>query len=275
MEKEDANMKGYFRRRGSSWSFTLDVGKDNEGNRKQKTKGGFKTKKEAEQACAELISQIHKGQYIEPSKIILRDYINDWIDSIAKQTLKITTFETYTLIIKAHILPVLGGIKLQQLTPVQIQKFYTQKVDEGLSAEYVRKIHYILSSSLKHAIRWNLLSNNPINLVEPPKLTLKEKKTWTIDEVKQFLTHTKQESLHIAYLLAIYTGMRLGEILGLRWQDCDLDQKKIYVKQIIVKTSNGLIFQEPKTKNTACTKRKTNKNWVHHTKNITSLFVQA
>ncbi|RAL25934.1 site-specific integrase [Thermoflavimicrobium daqui] len=93
-----------------------------------------------------------------------------------------------------------------------------------------------------------MIPRNPTSLVVPPKTEEKEKQTWTIQEVNQFLHYTKNEPLHVAYLLAIYTGMRKGEILGLRWKDCDLEQGRISVKNVLARTSKELIFQEPKTK---------------------------
>jgi integrase len=242
-------MKGYFRRRGSSWSFTLDIGKDNEGNRKQKTKGGFKTKKEAEQACAELIHQMTKEGYVEPSQSTLKDYLREWLHSTAKQTLKRNTFETYEIVMNTHLVPELGKMKLNQLKPSHIQNFYMQKIEEGLSPEYVRYMHTILNTSLNQAVKWQLISKNPVSLVQPPRLRSKEQQTWTIEEANQFLDATKEEKLHLAYMLAIYTGMRMGEILGLRWKDCNLDSGMLSIQQTLVRTKEeGLIFQEPKTK---------------------------
>lgn len=132
---------------------------------------------------------------------------------------------------------------------MHIQKFYSNKINEGLSAEYVRYMHSILRSSLNQAVKWKMISSNPASLADPPKLTHKEKGTWTIQEANQFLSHTFQDDLlHVAYLLAIYTGMRQGEILGLRWKDCDLEKGQISICQTLSRTSKGLVFQEPKTK---------------------------
>lgn len=241
-------MKGYFRKRGKTWSFTVDLGKDENGKRKQKTKSGFKTKKEAEAVCAELISQLNKGTYTEPSKMTLAEFLKDWMESVAKNSLKIATYEVYELILNTHILPALGHVKLPQLAPMVLQKFYNQKIDEGLSADYTRKIHYVLSSALNHAVKWRLLSTNPCSLTDPPKINVKEMKTWSIDELKRFLTHTSDTYLHIAYILALYTGMRMGEILGLRWKDIDFHQGRIHVLQSLARSKKGLIFQDTKSK---------------------------
>ncbi|AUS09971.1 site-specific integrase [Laceyella sacchari] len=97
--------------------------------------------------------------------------------------------------------------------------------------------------------KWKMINTNPASLTSPPKIEYKEKGTWTIEEAYRFLKHTAEEPLlHIGYLLAIYTGMRLGEILGLRWKDCDFEKGQISIRQTLARTSKGLVFQEPKTK---------------------------
>jgi integrase len=241
-------MKGYFRKRGKTWSFTLDIGKDAQGKRKQKTKGGFKTKKAAEEACAELIAQLNKGEYVEPSKSTLGEYLQEWIDSSAKQTMRDTTLDTHQIVIDKHINPELGQIKLSEVTPVRIQKFHSKKLEEGFSGDYVRYMHSILHKSLTQAVRWQILSKNPVELVNPPKPSGKEKPTWTIEEANRFLTCVEDQHYYLPYLLAIHTGMRQGEILGLLWKDCDLDQGLIRIQQTLGRTRKGLMFQEPKTK---------------------------
>ncbi len=130
------NNERLFRKRGKTWSFTLDIGKDAQGKRKQKTKGGFKTKKAAEEACAELIARA-KGEYVEPSKSTLGEYLQEWIDSSAKQTMRDTTLDTHQIVIDKHINPELGQIKLSEVTPVRIQKFHSKKLEEGFW-DYVR-----------------------------------------------------------------------------------------------------------------------------------------
>ncbi|PTM59270.1 site-specific integrase [Desmospora activa] len=243
-------MKGYFRKRGKTWSFTLDIGKDAQSKRKQKTKGGFKTKKDAERACNELINQINRGEYFEPTQATLKEFLHEWLESSAKPSLRPGTLDTHQIVIGKHIIPELGNIKLTNLTPVHIQKFYSNKLAADLSAEYVRYMHSILRNSLGQAVKWQMISKNPAELVTPPKITGKEKTTWTIEEANQFLRYVAEndERFFISYLLAIHTGMRQGEILGLRWKDCDLDNNRLSVIQTLCRTSKGLIFQEPKTK---------------------------
>lgn len=226
----------------------VDIGKDHTGKRKQKFKGGFKTKKEAEKACAELITQIENEQYIEPSKIRLKDFILEFMEEHEKQTIRPTTYRTQINIIRKHIIPNLGHYELQKLTPMIIQKFYNQKAKEGYSGSYIKLMHAILCKTLRTAHEWEVVNKNVTTLVRSPRIERKEVQTWTIDEAKRFLSVVQNRRLYIAYVLAIFTGMRKGEILGLQWKDIDLETKRISVRRTLIKDDNGkLTFDDTKT----------------------------
>lgn len=244
-------MKGYFRKRGDKWSFTVDLGKDPETKkRKQKTVSGFKTKKEAEKACNELINQLNKGTYLEPTDKTVEECLYDWLELIAKQSLRPSTFQSQKELTEGRIIPGIGKYKMSQITPAIVQKFYKDLIEkEKLSAGYVRTMHIILKKAFSQAVKWQLITQNIINLVEPPRMSrAKDIETWSLEEATRFLEYTEGKHLHIAYVLAIYTGMRRGEILGLRWKDCDLEQGKISIRQTLNLVGSELIFQSPKTK---------------------------
>ncbi len=124
-------MKGYFRKRGKAWYFTVDVGKDETGKRKQKRKGGFKTKKEAEKACAELIAQVESGNYKEPSKVLFGEFILDYMENHVKHQIRASTFSKQMTVVRKHIIPGLGHLRLTKVTPREIQRFYSAKLKEG------------------------------------------------------------------------------------------------------------------------------------------------
>lgn len=242
-------MKGYFRKRGNLWSFTVDVGRKTDGSRNQKTKGGFKTKKEAEQACAKLITQLSKGDYLEPSKKTVQEAMEAWLDSILKSTLRISTFDNYSKAIRKRIIPVLGKLKLKDVSTDHIQSFYLALTREGLSPEYIRYLHSILKSFFKHQVRIQNITKNVVELAIPPRIGRKEQKTWSIEETVRFLEAAKEDnqSYYIVYVLALYTGLRRGEVLSLRWKDCDLIQGKISVCQTLYYSNQQFHFLEPKT----------------------------
>ncbi|MCH5586283.1 site-specific integrase [Shimazuella sp. AN120528] len=210
--------------------------------------GGFKTKKEAELACAELITQIEKNEYIEPSKLTFGEFLKDFMENHVRLTIRQSTYESQISVINKHIYPGLGHLELQKITPMIIQKFYSNKLREGLSASYIRIMHAIISKTLKTATEWELISKNVSTLLKPPRVENNDVEVWTMTEITQFLSLTKNRKFYIAYALAIFTGMRKGEILGLRWRDCDLDKGQIRIRQTLYKVKGALTFQEPKTR---------------------------
>ncbi|MCM3145080.1 site-specific integrase [Brevibacillus sp. MER 51] len=242
-------MKGYFRKRGSLWSFTVDIGRKADGSRNQKTKGGFKTKREAEQACAELITQLTKGDYLEPSKKTVQEAMEAWLNTILQSTLRISTYDNYSKAIVKRIIPALGKLKLKDVQADHIQSFYLTLIKDGLSPEYIRYLHSILKSFFTYQVRLQNITKNVVKLAIPPRIGRKEQKTWSIEEAVCFLEVAKEDnqSYYIVYLLALYTGLRRGEILSLRWRDCDLDQGKISVCQTLYYSNQQFHFLEPKT----------------------------
>ncbi|WP_209125452.1 tyrosine-type recombinase/integrase [Alkalihalobacillus sp. BA299] len=242
-------MKGYFRKRGDKWSFTIDLGRDANNKRKQKTQSGFKTKKEAQHACNKLINELMKGEYVEPSQKTVEEILLEFMTTHGKHAFRQKTYETHMYIIQKHIIPSLGHVKVPKLTPAMVQGFYLQKLqDENYSAEYVRTMHAVLRKAFNKAVKWQYINKSIIELVDPPRLEAKEIRTWTLEDATTFLEYVKGKRFYIVFLLAIYTGMRQGEILGLRWKDCHLKDGNISVTQTLSRTAKGLIFQEPKTR---------------------------
>ncbi|MED0676730.1 Arm DNA-binding domain-containing protein [Aneurinibacillus thermoaerophilus] len=131
-------MKRHFVKRGSKWTFILDIGRDEKtGKRKQKWFSGYKTKKEAEKACAEMIAQIENGKYFKESKITFKDFIQEWLKTVAKPTLRATTYTGYKSAIQSRLIPAFGNKKLIDIKPVQVMKFYSSLLDEEISEEFV------------------------------------------------------------------------------------------------------------------------------------------
>jgi integrase len=248
-------MKGHVRKRGSKWCFVLDTGRDEKtGRRKQKWFSGFNTKKEAERAMVSKINELEKGSFVEPSKTTLKEYLEQWIEDYAKTTLRPSTLQTYKTYINNHIIPSLGSFTIQQLQPMHLQRFYNEKLTNGrvdgkggLSPSTVRYLHVIIKEALGHAVKWQLLSRNVADLVTPPSIRKKEIITMETDEITKFLSYAQGDRLYIAFLLAVFTGLRRGEILGLRWKDINMEAKTASIRKNLVVVEGKLVLQEPKT----------------------------
>lgn len=243
-------MRGHIRKRGSSWSIAVSLGKDPiTGKRNQKTFSGYKTEKEAEKALAKIIYEYNSGMYVEPSKITLSEFLENWLEVRVQRTVRPSTFDSYSRAIKKRIIPALGNLTLQKLNVLHIENFISDLSKENLTPEYITYIHAILRTALYQAVRWEILQKNPAASASPPRIPKRVPKVWNQQQVKLFLENAREgkSNYYIVYLLAIWTGMRRGEILGLRWKDIDLEAGTISIVQNLVYTGKRLLIQEPKT----------------------------
>lgn len=227
------NYTGSIRKDGTKWYYVIELGRDVKGKRKQKKKRGFNTKKEAQAALTKALHELNTGTYIEASKEKFGDFLVQWLD-FKKNSVKESTYRTYHINLITHILPELENIPLSNLKAMHIQQFYNKLLNEKqLNHNTVRKIHTILVNALDRAVKFDMVTKNVATLVEPPKESKAEMQVWDVDEVLTFLDAAKESHLYMVYLIAINTGMRQGEILGLSWDGVNLDEGIIYVKQTL------------------------------------------
>lgn len=224
-------MRGHVRKRGSKWSAVIDLGRDDAGKRKQKWLSGFDTEKEAQKAATEYIYKHDKGEILDTPDITVAQYLLDWVET-HRPNVAPKTYESYKKEIENHIAPEFKKIKLDNLKPLHIQKYYTLKL-KTLSPTTVNYQHRIIRMALKQAVLWGMIGNNPADRVTPPKKANKTFDIATLEDMGKILEHAKSESreIYIPLLIAFYTGLRRGEILGLTWANVDLVEGTIYVMQ--------------------------------------------
>lgn len=250
-------MRGHIRKRGATWAYVIEIGRHPDtGRRRQKWRSGFRTRKEAERALAEELGRINRGEYVEPSTQTLEEYLTDWCKAIAARV-RASTFESYDRNLRVHVLPHLGEARLQSLTAAHLNALYATLLTSGradgkggLSPRTVRYIHVILHRALRDAVKWNLLTRNPADSADPPSPTAArapEMRTWTAAQLREFLTHADGHRLHPAFLLAATTGMRRGEVAGLKWADLDTRGGRIAVRRSLVTAGYQVNWSEPKT----------------------------
>lgn len=243
-------MKGSFRKRGKTWTFVVDIGKDPlTGKRKQYSKGGFRIKKDAEKACAEFISSYHNGECVINDKMTVKEFMTMYLTHIEVKVQK-GTYKNYSNVIHSRIIPQLGNIRLQDFRAHHAQMFMNDLTTEGLSPKYIGYIKMILKGAFRYAVDNDQLRKNPMDKVlikQPRRITYN---TWTITELQTFITSAKQSLSfyhYISCLIAAHTGMRRGEVLGLRWSAVDLVNKRISVKETYSQTDKGFEFKDLKT----------------------------
>ncbi len=215
------------------------------GRRKSKSS---KAQKEVRDWLIDQRKQLLEGLYVADDQIKLGGFLDRYMDDVAKHSLRPRSYEKYFGIINNHIKPDLGNFKLIALRPDQVQALYSRKLNEGVSEHTVRYIHAVLHKALNQALRWGLIARNVTDLVEKPRPKRKTITTWSAVEVNQFLETVSNHKWLPVYTLAVYTGMRQGEILGLHRDDIDLERGVINVRhQVSSIPGQGLVITEPKS----------------------------
>lgn len=216
-------------------------------NGKRKAKYS-KTQKVVKDWLLEQREAIKKGLWLDNTKITVSEFFDRFMNDVASHTLRPKTIVSYESIIRLHINPEIGNVKLAALTPVQLQTLYSKKLNSGLSKRTVQYIHAVIHRGLAQAVKWGLVNRNVADAVEAPRPTKRAPTTLTVTQVRDLLGVMREDRFYALYLLAITTGMRQGELLGLMWDDVDLDQGFIHVRhtaQTIYK--QGVVLGETKT----------------------------
>lgn len=197
----------------------------------------------------------------------LGTYLENWLEDAVRDTVKQTTFENYAYIVRQHLIPELGGVKLKDLKPDRVRRIYRKKLDSGLSSRTVRLTHTVLSKSLKQAVLDGVLPRNVCEAVKAPRDTKREMDPLSPAETRLFLGTAQGDRLEALYVVAISAGLREGELLGLRWTDVDLERGAVRVRQQLTRTKDGLSFTRPKcgkSRNVKLTERAVESLKDHH-----------
>lgn len=180
------------------------------------------SKAEMSKAVRKKLQDRDEGIAAHSEGLTVEKYMDRWLEAICGNV-RPGTFKPYESIVRLHIKPTLGTTKLDRLNAMQLEKLYRQKLDAGLSPRRVRYIHVTIRKALKDAVRLQLLSRNVADSAIPPRQVKTEIEPLTQDEMRTLLEVSRGDRLHALYVLAITTGMRQGELIGLQWKDVDLD----------------------------------------------------
>ncbi|MHB1420388.1 MAG: tyrosine-type recombinase/integrase [Bacillota bacterium] len=221
-----------------------------------------KTREEVADKLLKARGEQKEGINIDPNKLTVAGWMDKWLKERMKNHLRPTTWSSYKYLTETHIVPALGTTQLKKLTSTKLHDLYNEKVNNGredgtggLSGRTVRYIHTVIHAALKQAVREGILSQNVADNVVLPKQEKKEMRVLSQEEVDQFLVVAEKERLYTAFLLDLDSGLRVGELLALRWKDIDLKNAIVHVERGIVRirdqegeVKTKLIFNEPKTK---------------------------
>lgn len=242
MAKRRSNHEGtIFKRTNGTWRAQITI----DGKRLSFT---AKTAKECRDWLNLTQRKVDAGLTFEGTQVTLDKFLSEWLVTV-KATLRPRTWDQYQQIVRDHIVPSLGKIKLFNLRPDHVQTLYNERLKAGAGSRTVQLTHSVLHRALVHAVKLGLLERNPADATVPPKPKAGEMKILDESQVSQFLITAKQSRNEALYCLALTTGMRQSELLGLQWTDIDWTSKKLKVqRQLKRKRGGGFIFAPLKTK---------------------------
>jgi integrase len=211
-----------------------------------------KTRKEAQEKLRKALYEQQQGTLVTAPQQTVTQFLTGWLENTQRQSVRPRTYERYEEIIRLHILPILGHHKLQNLAAPHLQAFYTKKLQEGLSPLTVISFHNVLHKALDTAVKWNLIARNVCKIVDPPRRQRFEVTPLTLEQIQKLLSGVEGHRLEALFKLALATGMRRGELMGLKWQDIDLEKGTLQVRRVLSRIPSkmpgkGYEEAEPKT----------------------------
>ena len=255
-------MAGSIEKRGKdSWRLVYSLGFDANGKRIKKTKTvkGV-TKREANKLLAQFITEVEAGEYISPEKMFFPAFVEEWKSKYAETHLSPNTLVTYLLHLKNRIIPYFSEMKLDQIKSMHILNFLKSLEAEGLrkdgkegtlSTSTIEYNHRILKNIFNRAVEWQLIKKNPMENIKKPKRIQKETSVYDKAEAELLMSCLQKEKTlwSVMIKIAITTGLRRGELLGLEWKHVDLEKGTLQIKQALSYVNQKHIIREPKTKN--------------------------
>lgn len=228
MAKKRANHEGsVYQIADGTWRGAVSIG----GGKRKYARGD--TQAEVVKKLAEIKAKLGRGESLaEQGRQTVGDFLDEWLDSI-KASVRPRTHDAYESHVRVHIRPGLGGIRLADLTTQHVQRWIDRLAASGASARSIRRYHGALHTALERAERWGLVRSNvaAAKLLDLPRVEDYEWQPLTLDESQRFLAVVKGYRLEALYTVALALGLRKGEILGLRWQDVDLDAGHMWIRR--------------------------------------------
>jgi integrase len=249
-------MKGHiYQRAKGSWPIVYDLPVDTiTGKRRQKSQTVKGTKRDAERALREILLSLEQGSYIKPNKLTLGEWLDQWCESFVVMNTTPRTYVSYRPIIDRHLKQGLGSIALSRLEPQQIQAYYADKLTKGrvdgkgsLSNRSVLYHHRILSKALDQAVKMGLVVRNVAKLITPPRVARKTINVLDADEASKLLDISSETIYYPLFSTLLYTGLRRGEAIALRWKNIDLLGLELHVVESAYRIHKEFIITEPKT----------------------------
>jgi integrase len=230
-----------------SWTVQVRIGTKSDGKPRWLTKT-FEKRRDAKAYLAKVIKDRDSGLLVQPSKMLLDEFLDKWLESAVEPRVRANTYRSYKWQLNKYVRNEIGSFRICDISPLQIQKLYSKLNREGLSSRVVRYTHTILSNAFGQAVKWRMLASNPCSGAELPRTSQKESRVLSVDEVTRFVKVLRGTHHEALFLVALTTGMRPSEYLALQWRDIDFDGARIQVRRSLDRRRKGQWeFSEPKT----------------------------
>ena len=263
MAKRRANGEGNIRKRKDGrWEGRYTAGHDPVTGKQVFKNVLGKTQVEVKEKLQKALAQAGKIDFAKTGKYTVEAWMNEWFENVAKIRVRPSSHQTYRGYIDHHIAPNIGNIPLEKLTTMDLQKLYRKllnkgRVDrveakdqpKGLSAKTVRNINQVISSAMDFAVAQKIIPENPCKAVALPKVEHKEMQTIPAEQLQAFLQEAKATGVYEMYYIELATGLRRGELLGLKWQDIDWKNGIIKVRRQVARVDGQIVEAPLKTKN--------------------------
>lgn len=223
-----------YQRRDGKWCAAVTI----ESGRRRVYYG--RTRQEAAEKLAEALLARKHGTLTTGSRLTVAAFLNQWLQDVVKPSVRPWTYRGYEVLVRCHLIPEMGRVRLDKLTPEQVQGLMNRKREAGLSAKTVQYMRGVLRTALNRALRWGLVPRNVADLVDGPKVERFEIQPFTRVEARSFLDAVRGNRLEALYSVALAMGLRQGEALGLRWQDVDLDTGTLHVRRQLQRVAGQL-----------------------------------
>jgi integrase len=174
------------------------------------------------------------------------EFLLRWLSDSVKGSTRERTYDKHESVVRVHLLPALGSVKLKKLTAAHLQGLYHQRFDQGLSGQTVKGIHATANRALGQAVRWRLIPYNPAKDTDRPRVESKEVETLSREEVGALFEAARDNRLEALFVVAVLSGLRIGELLGLKWEDVDLRARTLRVRRQLIRARSGIAFAPPK-----------------------------
>lgn len=216
--------------RNGKYKVIIELGKNSSGKRIRHTKEGFKTKKEAKAYATIKENELLNNIIPSNNKIILKDFILEWYSNhICNSNFALNTLSNYKVRIETHIIPYMGTMQINKIQVIDVQNFYYHLLKNDLKPNSAKRVILVLRKCLNYAKKLNIINTVPCDIEYVKDIKENKIKVWTEDQLLYFLNEIKDTYLYFPVLLASFTGMRIGELCGLRYENVNLEKLRIKI----------------------------------------------